>query len=97
MLIKSLFDKKERWTQGASARDRAGNAVSSVTATAASWCLIGAIKHCYGRTYEEFDKTKTKVYVVLHELGYGDSILKFNDDPDTRFEMVMEVVEKAGI
>jgi hypothetical protein len=95
MKVSELLSSEEKWTKEALARNADGMEVHELDDDACSWCLIGAIHHCYpretDRNYALF-KLKKSIYKLF---GYS-GVLGFNDNNAT-FEDVRKVVEDAAI
>jgi len=66
----------------------------------ACWCLTGAMATVYGA--DKFNFAYEKVYRAIVKLfpyydDDGRPVVSFNDDPSTTHEMVMQVLEEAGV
>src|SRR3974390_3229322 len=93
---RSILEKPERWTQGASARNAVGHVVNFADSDAVCWCLTGAIqKAVYGDidvlvldamnyAFNEIDRT----------LGYS-GILGWNDWPLRTHDEVLELLDST--
>lgn len=82
MKLSQLLDKPEKWTKGASARDKSGEVVSPDSPNAICWCLAGAMRRC------RLDKD-VAINVVRDVIG--GSITEFNDGVAT-FESLTTVI-----
>lgn len=89
MKVKEIFTSPDRWTQGVEARDARGTNVGYYSPNAVSYCLLGAINHCY----QGFDRYR-KIAVVANfinpacrnnEIDQLDTIVFCNDDARTEF------------
>ena len=103
MKVKELLDRPEKWTQGCYAVDENDCPIWGTDAydeanhpKAVSFCLSGALKRCYPQRFEE-DRAWDKLEVAIRSLGLSGNVIAFNDNPDTTFEMVKEVLELADV
>lgn len=91
--VLDLFDgHPERWIRRITAKDKHGQVTYGGSPEACSWCLLGAIYEIY--PYHEVDNIKQKLY---NQLGNDSPIVHFNDSMDTTFDMVVDLVRKAGV
>lgn len=83
--VLELFEgHPERWTRHAYAMTETGNITNPKSPNAISWCLMGACT-LIGVSF-------TPLYDLL-----PDGITNFNDNPNTTFDEVLDLVRKAGI
>lgn len=104
--IKECLSDPKRWTKRCYARNKNGAIDhSSKFEDAASWCLRGACVVVYGSVYPpEAQKIIDALPPAIPRMtdgpfgvGYGDPLVLFNDDPNTTHEMLLEVLERAGV
>lgn len=96
--IKELFSDKSKWTQGAHARNKYGESVSSRHVDAVCWCLVGALHYCYLNDDDGHSRAEQKILIELYARGYeGEdrSIFRFNDQ--AQFEDIRELVTMLDI
>ena len=95
MKIAMLFSDATHYTKGAMARDRQGLECDPENQAASSWCLLGAISHCY-KTDVEREKARHKILNALALKGhYG--IVDFNDGWETQASDVQSLAEEAHV
>lgn len=101
MKVKELLADKNRWTQNVYARDAFDTSCGPLEERAICFCIIGAIKRCYGDK-ESLEKHLAGVNPVLArikehliEKGLGKDIAYFNDTHT--HEEVLAVLEKLDI
>ena len=97
MKVRELLDSPEKWIQGEFAVDASGHPVSEISPTACKWCLSGAVYHCYPS-----DPLCTEVRSKLKShLSPGPNqyvnLASWNDSPDTTWEMVKDLLDKADV
>jgi hypothetical protein len=81
--VSELLSDPKRWTQGALARDKNGEAVSPFSPAAVAWCVLGALFKCEVR-----DKSAVRKLT-------GTRIMVWNDDPNRTFHEVQQMFQKA--
>lgn len=91
MKVKELLSKKSKWTKGTMARDKKGFEVDYNDPTAYSFCLVGAIRRCYG-----VPSSGKVLHQITDKLNIS-TIHKWNDRPDCTFEEVKALVEELDI
>jgi hypothetical protein len=101
MLVKELLNNPKRWTKDTEFRDHAGRPILSEFSlfTASSFCLLGALKRCYGRERKDYDKAMSKIQGAIaasYPRLYG-GVSYFNDHPAVDFQMIREILEKANV
>ena len=90
MKIRELYTDKSKWTQGAFARDAAGESTRDL-GKAVSFCLLEAINYCYSPLERPW------IYGRLwNRFGYCQ-ILAWNDARGRTFEEVKAFVEELDI
>ena len=101
-MIQPLYDfyvgHPEKWHQGSSMVDKDGHLTSSYyrgegMGAPVKFCLFGALEHL-GATKIISPSSK---YSYQHRLDAAakESFIRFNDDPNTKFEDVLTLIEKA--
>ena len=95
------FLKEENWTKKGWGVDHNGEAIDfEEIDNAVKVCLLGAIVICYKEGYD-LQQANNKLRKVLQVKRKGkylpNSIILFNDDKDTTWEMVKEVLEEADV
>ena len=96
MKVKELLSTRDRWTTECYARDKNGKLRDPNSPRAYSFCLLGAIRKCYGELTKEHVHAKSKIEDAICQLGHTGSITEFNDQIAT-FEDIQEVLEIANI
>lgn len=92
MKLQQLFDKPEKWTKGAFAKNAKGEGVIPDHPTATSWCLSGGLSHCYGD-----GPLSTDIYHrIVKELNVP-FISNWNDEPETTFDDIRNVITKLDL
>ncbi len=99
MKIKELFSGPDRWIQKSYARDINNNITTWNATNAHSFCLIGAVCHCY--TLDT--NIRSEIYKKLRAELYPEmpaeqiSIAEWNDAPERTFEDVKKLVNDLDI
>jgi hypothetical protein len=91
MKVSELLRDPSRWIKHAMARDALGELVPTCDTKACQWCLIGAVSRC--------DVKSKPIRDAIEKLfpdRFRDSILFFNDHPDTTFADVQAVLKEAN-
>ena len=103
MTLKELFSSRERWTQGAYARNHEGGEVDWEDPSAVCWCLMGGLNICYppgldGNYTDESRKAFSRIhsYFAAQDM-YVDSFVAWQDSHERTFEDILELVEGANI
>jgi hypothetical protein len=96
MKVKELLSDRKRWTTGAYARSRNRNLCDPKSSRAYSFCLLGAIRKCYGELTIGSQDAIDKLKDAICQLGHSDSITEFNDQVAS-FEDIQKVLEIANI
>ena len=94
MTVKELLSDPKRWTKHANARDSNGQDCNLRSPEAVCWCITGAMSKVRNESYEAMYHKVMKAIIKLFD---GNGIVAFNDDPNTTHEMVMQVLEEAGV
>jgi hypothetical protein len=101
MKVSELLDTPDKWTQWWFARDKGGRAVEANDPEAVCYCLMGAVKRCYGdNPAEKFQATANLGAAIAKRAGikpYFGLVSVWNDAPGRTFAEVQEVVREAGI
>lgn len=87
MKVHQLLSDESRWTGGALARTRAGEAVRAENPEAVSWCLSGALAKCY----PDLKEWGMALGTLAQALGVC-CVSAWNDDPARTFEEVRDLV-----
>lgn len=101
MKIKELLSDESKWTKGWVARDSDKTPVNALSEKAVCWCLEGAVRKCYSS--ETILCPTAEYFVKMNELSdavhkkYAVSVPGFNDDDNTTFEQVKQLVEELDI
>ena len=93
--LRELIGNKERWTQGASARDKEGKRVLSTEEEAVSWCISGGINKVL--MYSKFEEQRDIRTIIQNSLPEGyKAIGKFNDKSthEEVINMLNRVIDK---
>lgn len=93
MTLKELFDSPDKWCKGNFAKDKDGNCVGHHDENAVRWCLLGGCLKCLGTKTLNLD-LKTLNDLIAERTG--KSITAFNDDPNTTFNDILEVLNEWG-
>lgn len=98
MTVKDFLNNPKKWTQGANARNKLGEAVNIDSNDACSWCLSGAILACSPPHGLLRETLCVSILRSIKELYPNfDSIQGFNDHYNTTFEDVKKVLEHANV
>jgi hypothetical protein len=94
--MKAIDYIRKGWTQGASARDAAGNSVYYKSTEAVCWCLSGAIFAAYP-DHVECANAFEKVTLEIQKTSPFGIPLSWNDAPRRTQAEVILLLEKVGI
>jgi hypothetical protein len=94
MKISTLLDRKSKWTKGAFARSKTMKWVAVDNRRATKFCLLGALEKCYKN--QELISVRNKLSNFIYK-KYNKNITGFNDDRDTTYTMVRNVVRELHI
>lgn len=89
MKVWELLSDESKWTIMADARDGQGRAIAADDSEAVQWCLLGALRRCYGPHDGD-------AYVRLVK-GTRGVISLFNDAPRRTFAEVHALVKELDI
>jgi hypothetical protein len=102
MQVKELPTDESKWTKGAYARDSEGYGVPPSSPDAVSWCLMGAVEHCYGTLNDIVPilllilvDTISGIIGEVQDIVY--STTEWNDDINTSFIQIRELIEELDI
>lgn len=93
MKISDILTGPEKWCKGFAAINESGQPCNADDQHAFSFCLLGAVCRAYPPEIRHV--ARQKIFAILERTQHN--IADFNDDPETTFEMVLEVVRKAGV
>lgn len=97
---RALIENPGQWTKGSSARDACGTTRNSCSVLAICFCLDGAlVRACWEVAQDTFPhRTDWDLYreAEAHvRMTLGDDPIRFNDDPETTHDEVLELLDKA--
>ena len=95
--VTQLLADPSRWTHKANARDARGYAITANDPAAKSWCLHGAMHHCYGYGTSKFSAAHARVEQLLDARRYRGGLIAWNDTPGRTYDEVMDLVRRAGV
>lgn len=96
MKVRELLTDSSKWMQWGLAKDAKGKRVNPKQDFAQSFCLVGAIMHCYPES--GFAEAMTKVRMRINrERPEPLSITFWNDESSRKFEEVKALVEELDI
>jgi hypothetical protein len=96
MKMKELLSNEKRWTQGAYARDEMGTVVTPESASAVSFCLLGAVRRCYGGSSGGMTKAWARLKAELGGHDHGFTVI-WNDLPGRTFGEVKALLKKLNM
>lgn len=96
MKIANLFSDATHYTKGALARDGQGFECDPEDDQARSWCLLGAISHCY-KTAVEREVARKKILQLLQKKYRLNDIVDFNDGWTSKASDVRTLAEEAHV
>jgi hypothetical protein len=91
-----LLRAKGGWTQGTSARDALGRAVSSLDETAACFCAMGAIARAGDRLSCDSATRDAAVAALRVAIGIDHGIASWNDDESRALPDVLAAFDRAA-
>jgi len=96
--IKDLLNSEDKWTKGALYRDKLGKASNYYpNSEGAKCCLLGAARVCYPEIGKRMSVLE-KIYMTLLETcGNTLTIPQWNDDENTSFQDVQNLVNELDI
>lgn len=90
-----LLAEPSRWTKGSYAKDAGGHEVPFYSPYACSWCISGALAHCY--VYNEpAHESARRSLLELPEIK-GLTLSEWNDSHLTSHADVLRVLTKVGL
>lgn len=96
MKIWGLLDSPEKWTWGACARDKAGAGVLPQSQEAACFCLIGAVRKCYGQAgTDEYCQVIDRISSYLGVGRLGPTA--WNDAPERTYAEVFNLAKELDV
>ena len=95
MKAHELLSDPNKWTKDVLARRHDGSPVPPTSPAACSFCIVGALYHCYPseQAMKIWIKLDEEFYDKNDEKGIGD----WNDDPSRTHEEVVELLKKLDI
>ncbi len=99
MKIRELFSSPAKWTKANFAVKADGTSTTAENPEAVCWCLYGAVNKCYGKTEDNGHAVLQLMGRHLKDKGMRESgsVIGFNDDEDTTFEMVRNLVNDLDV
>ena len=98
MKVIELLDRPEKWTKGTWARDKAGMGVPGDSPAATQWCILGAVDRCYPtENVRLWSEALHHLVVALLHLHNTRLIAEWQDRPETTWEQVRTLLERAGV
>jgi hypothetical protein len=100
------FLTQDNWIKGDEAVNGFDAWVEPNSAEAVKWCLSGALERCYENNLPTLHtKLMQSICEVIHQREPEDldtmypkeAIVRFNDDPFTKFEDIQKVLKHADI
>ena len=101
----NLLDSPQAWCQESPAQDRQGNKLQALDPGAVKWCALSAVQKAYpiSRWGEAMDRLLLELNVS--ELGLAQmtksdkacSLMEWNDDRQSSFQEVREILLSAGV
>ena len=79
------------WTQGSLGRNINGYPVALDDETAAAWCIVGALHHCYGNSLSE------QMWIRLGEQAHTCSLSFWNDSPERTHADIVRVLRALDL
>lgn len=96
MKVKELLDSPEKWTKGHYSRDKLGNPAWPENDDATCFCLMGAIRRCYGFGPRGNEIVKRCCDRIKCD-DSGSSLGPFNDAPERTFDEVRQLITELDI
>ena len=100
-----ILDKPQKWTRARNAKDKNGNPTNPLSPNATCYCLEGAIykalweqklsKRKWNNSYRKIIGAICKVAGLNFDIGNQDEHIGFNDNPNTTYEMIINILKKA--
>lgn len=95
--IRKLIENPENWTKRFYARDKFDREVYDVSEEACKWCLLGAINRIM-RSKENYKNYLVVILILenaIRSITNHYNIVKFNDDPKTTHEDILNLLDKC--
>jgi hypothetical protein len=97
-----LLEPPEAWVQGALAVDCDGHHCPPDDPTACRWCVVGALKKCYGPdSFLIIEPLKADLEqnraLVLESLSYHNIVAYWNDSPERTHADVVALLKKLDL
>lgn len=97
MKMHELLTDASRWTQGTNARDRQGRETLVWMPGACQWCLLGALRHCYGDVNAiRADQVLARIKRAIG-IAPGTALWDWNDAPDRKFADVRTLLLRLDV
>jgi hypothetical protein len=105
MKAHELLNSSEAWCQESPAEDRQGNKLQALDPRAVKWCALGAIQKVYpppqwGEAMDFLLRALNVSERGLAQMSKSDkacSLMEWNDDPQSSFLEVREILLVANI
>lgn len=99
MTVKELLSSEDKWTKTYSSTTANGSPCIPEDRAAVRWCLVGAVRRCYGDNFDAFNRVIDKLHAAISQIYPGDPcytcLADFNDN--NSFAAVLAVVDAAGV
>ncbi len=92
-----ILSSSEKWTRGALARDKHGQAVAIIDPAATCFCASGAIIKAYGHGTTRCHDAFSDVGEYIHLKTQFSGIPGWNDHTGQRWEEVHAVLKKLNV
>src|SRR5687767_9733270 len=93
--LRQLYSNPAAWTKNALARTRTGRECNPSSGSAVTFCLLGAVQHCYSSVHKR-GPALLRLYAEIRSQGWSD-VHAFNNSPHTSISDIRAVVEAARI
>lgn len=94
-LLELFEGHPERWTKKQPARTESGRPCHHTSFNAICFCVSGGARFVYG---DQADRIIDRIEAVFETYGFRHrSVILFNDDKDTTFDMILGLVKEAGV
>ena len=97
MRVTELLDRPEKWTKGEFARDKDGGATLFNSSAATCWCLLAALDYCYEDDMQGWREAIKHLVAALVDLHDTAEIVRWQDRPETTWEQVRVLLERANV
>ncbi len=98
-LARDLLAKPHAWTKGTYARDKQGYPVAEYEVSAASWCMIGAVKvvtHCHVAREARAIAALARITEPLQIHHFNDGATCCKADVLAAFDLAIELVREEA-